>query len=387
MTVARFGGETGRLAADVHAAYRGETQPMITVKLETQEKLQLAMDGLLGVREALANRKIRPFRGILEAYECITGDFGGRNFDRGAGTQSLIAQTSQAIAVADFPNILLNAMSKKLIQDYLAIGLGGLEKAFVKTQLTDYKLQKRPRMGYLADLPAVAEADPYTELTKPTDEIVSYSAAKKGGILTISEETIRNDDLGAIMGFTDRLARAGIRTLKQFVTDFYVNNPDYDVDSVAWFHATHGNLGSVALSSAELDARQLALRIQPEKDSAKKLGLPLDWIMVAPNLEGTARQINRSDSGTNSWCGKFGQRDEGIIVNELLADTNDWFYGSDAAPSLEIGFRGSDAPSIVIANQASQGKYLSNDQFVYKVNFEFGGNIVDFRGVGKNVVA
>lgn len=355
---------------------------------DSQEKIQLAMDAMLGVREALSDRNVRPFRGPREAYEWITGDRDLRMVDRGG-----LYRTSEAIATSDFPNILANSLTKRLLQDYAALGMGGLERLYTTSRLDNYMTQDRVRMGYLDDLPTVAEGVGYTELTKPTDEKISYSPVKYGGLLTISEETIRNDNLGKIAAFPGRMARAGRRTLKQFITDFFVNNPNYDPDSVAWFAAGHNNLGSVALSSAELDAREVALMDQTEKDSGKPLGLPLDWIMVPPALKATGFQINNNDDGTNNWTARFGPRGpnpEGIIVNELLTDANDWYWGSwpSNAPFIEIGFLdGIEAPQIVLANLPTQGTMFTNDQIQYKVKFVFGGDIVDYRPVGKNVVA
>lgn len=359
----------------------------ITFGRETQDKIQLAMDAMLGVREALADRSVRPFRGLREAYEWVTGD---QDFqiDRGGFFRS-----SEAITTSDFPNLLLNSMTKKLIQDYAAVGMGGMERLYTTARLNDYKTQDRVRLGYLDDLATVNEAAAYLEITKPTDEKISYAPFKKGGLMTISEETIRNDDLGKVATFPSRLARAARRTLKQFITDFFVNNPNYDPDGVAWFAAGHANLGNTALSSAELDAREQAMMKQTEKDSGKRLGLPLQWIMVPVDLKATAYQVNNNNDGTNSWFERFGRdhgKPEGIIVNELLSDTNDWFYGAypSEAPFIEIGFLdGIEQPQILLANMATQGTMFTNDQLQYKVKWAFGGDVVDFRPVGKNAVA
>lgn len=199
----------------------------VTVRYERKDYLQLRMDGLFGVREALQDGRIRPFRGIRDGYLEVTGDL---DFDFGAGT---MYRTREAISTADFPNILLNSMTKRLIQDYKELGLGGVEKLITPARRDSYKTADSVRLGFLGDLPTVAEAAVYTELTPPTDEKVSYSLAKHGGVLAISEETIRNDDLSKIAAFPSRLARSGIRTLRQFITDFFVNNPLYDPDAVA----------------------------------------------------------------------------------------------------------------------------------------------------------
>jgi hypothetical protein len=101
-------------------------------------------------------------------------------------------------------------------------------------------------------------------------------------------------------------------------------------------------------------------------------------------------QINRNQSGTNNWYQKFGANEENIIVNPLLVDVTDWYYGCfpATAPALEIGFLdGYETPQIFIANLPTQGTQFTNDQLQYKVKFVFGGKPIDFRPVGKEVVA
>ncbi len=362
----------------------GTTTGSIEVGRNSLDKIQLAMDGLMGVKEALKDKSVRPFRGIRDAYQHISGDR-DCSFAQGG-----FFRVSEAIATTDFPNILLNSLTKKLIQDYAEFQIvPGLERLYTTTRLTDYKPQDRVRLGYLSDLPTVAEAGAYTELTKPTDEKITYTIGKKGGLLTISEETIRNDDLNKIAQFPNRLARAARHTLATFVTNFFTTPPNYDPDGLAWFHATHANTGVAALSSNELDARAILLAKQSEKDSTNRLGLTLDWIMIPIDLRPGAMQINRNMLATNNWYNKFGDNEENIIVNPLLTDTNDWFGGSMPAnaPFLEIGFLdGYETPQIFLANLPTQGTQFTNDQLQYKVKFVFGGKPIDFRGVFKEVV-
>jgi hypothetical protein len=342
------------------------------------------MDGLLGVKEARSSG-VRPFCGIREAYSYCTGDADCSQVDRGG-----FYRVSEAIATTDFPNILANSLTKRLIQDYAEFQIvPGLEKLYTTTRLGDYKPQDRVRLGYLGDLPTVAEAGPYTELTKPTDEKITYSVVKKGGLLTVSEEAIRNDDLSKLAQFPQRMARAARHTLATFVSSFFITPPNYDPDGLAWFHATHVNLGVTALSSTELDARAILLAKQAEKDSTNRLGLTLDWIMIPIDLRPAAMQINRNMLATNNWYQKFGVNEENIIVNPLLTDANDWYGGSfpSSAPSLEIGFLdGYDIPQIYAANLATQGTQFTNDQMQFKVKWVFGGKPIDFRSVFKEVV-
>jgi hypothetical protein len=52
-----------------------------------------------------------------------------------------------------------------------------------------------------------------------------------------------------------------------------------------------------------------------------------------------------------------------------------------------VGFvQGQREPQIFIQNDPTQGAVFTNDRITYKVRHEYGGDIVDFRPVGKNVV-
>lgn len=361
------------------------------VTLESGEKVQLAVDGLFGLTN---DQGVKPFHGLREAYVQLTGD-SALSFDQGG----FYRVASAAVETSDFPNLLLNSMTKRLLKDFAEIGMAGMEYLVTTgAPIADYKTQDRIRDGYFVDLSTVAEDGGYQEITHTTDERVSFAVAKKGNLLTITEETIRTDDLGALARWPGKLARAARRTLKQFVTDFFVNNPNYGVDSVAWFHANHGNLGSTALSIDELTAADIALMAQTEKDSGKPLGLQLDWLMVPRSLKTVAWKINQAQffnpgpaiQEPNPWYRHFGVNNERIIVNELLADQNDWYYGASPndAPFLEIGYLdGYQTPQILLANLPTQGRAFTNDEIQYKVKFAFGGVPTDYRGVGKEVVA
>ncbi|HLZ93367.1 MAG TPA: hypothetical protein VKQ28_16805 [Candidatus Acidoferrum sp.] len=363
----------------------GRTVGTVEVGRNSRDKIQLAVDAMFGVKEAQKDPNCKPFRGIKEAYIVATGDNELR-FDKGG-----FYRVSEAVLTTDFPNLLLNSMTKRLLQDYAELSIAdGLSVLYTKSTLGDYKSQDRVRQGYLTDLSTVAEGAAYVELTKPTDEKISYTISKKGNVVTISEETIRNDDLQKIAGYPNRIARAARHTLATQISNVFITPPNYDPDGLAWFHATHNNLNTVALSSAELDARKVQLYKQTEKDSGNRLGLRLWGIMIPPDLEPTARQINNNMTGTNNWYQQFGEKGERILVNPLLVDVTDWYYYSDPtiAPFLEVGFLdGYDTPQLYLANLPTQGTSFTNDELQYKVKFVFGVKPIDFRGVGKEVVA
>jgi hypothetical protein len=368
----------------------GRIHPAAGVTLDSADKLTLACEAALGVKESM-NKGVPKFRGLREMYVAITGDHDLSKLTSGGGFTGTRMLASEAVLTGDFPNILLNSMTKRLLQDWAELALDGLSNLYTSQSISDYKLQDRVREGYFAELASVTEGSAYTEISYPTDELVTYQVSKYGNLLSISEETIRNDDLGAIARFPGRLARAGRWTLKNYITNFFINNPNYTADSVAWFNSAHANLSTVALSQDSLIADEVALLTQTEKNSGEPLGLPLDWLMVPPALAATARQINQTNTaGSNAFFQRFGANNERIYVNEKLTDATDYYYGTNQnnAPFLEMGFLdGIENPQIFLANQPTIGTQFTMDELQYKVKMVFNGAIIDFRGVGKNVVA
>jgi hypothetical protein len=350
------------------------------------ERVQHAMDRMLGVKEAAASG-VPAFRGVREAYVTITGDSDLSHLSSGGALYRVV----ESFATAGLPNILLNSMTKKLLQDWAELGMKGLDTLWDQSTINDYKLQDRVRDGNFPELPIVAEGAPYLELAPFTDERISYSVVNRGGIVTISEQTIRNDDLGAIIRVPNKLVRAAHKTLKTFVTNFFIANGAYQPDGVNIFDSTHANLASSPLSEDSLIAAEQTLMKQTEKDSGERLGLSLDWTMVPIELAATARQINQTDTaGANAFYQRFGANNERIIVNEKLTDATDWYYGTlpTNAPFLEMGFLdGIVEPQIFLANNPVVGAMFTNDQIQYKVKQVFGGAFTDYRGVGKQVVA
>ena len=237
------------------------------------------------------------------------------------------------------------------------------------------------------------ESADYTELTAPTDEKASYSVVTFGGIVTITRKMIINDDLGVVPQIVSRLGRSARRTLAQRVFNLMINNPAI-YDSVAWFHATHGNLGSTALTATELDVVRTAMRNRTEKDSNKKLGIGPNVLVVPHELEGKARQENMREYLDTSFTPNpvrfmFGANGERIIVSPLLSDANDWyvFASVEEAPTVEVGFlQGRQEPEFFLAEDPASEKVFTSDKIRYKVRHEFEAAVIDYRGAYKEAV-
>ena len=352
---------------------------------EPEDKLQMALDRLFGL--PVEDASVQGFHGIREAYVTYTGD------GEVTGTIPSPLRIREDITSSTFTNALGNTLRRLLLKDYREQDYGiGLIAQFAS--VPDFRTQERVRVGYFGDLPTLdPEAADYGELTAPTDEKATYSVVTFGGLVTITRKMIINDDLGVVPQIVTRLGRAARRTLAQRVFNLMINNAAI-YDSVAWFHATHGNLGSTALSATELNAVRTAMRNRTEKDSGKKLGIAPYVLVVPHELEGTARQTNErqytdSNFTPNPVRFMFGQASERVIISPLLSDANDWyvFANRDEAPTVEVGFlQGKQEPEFFLADNPTVGSAFTSDRIRYKVRHEHEAVVIDYRGAYKEVV-
>jgi hypothetical protein len=327
-----------------------------------------------------------------ECYIEVTGDrrVTGRmeNVDRARLRESLGEAFRESLDSTSFANVLGNSITRRLIADYREKNQYDVWRpACDVVPITDFRTNERTRYGGYGDLPAVAEAAPYAALASPTDEKATYAISKRGGTEDITLEMIKNDDVGAIRRIPVKLARSAKRTLAKFVLDFVRTNPTL-YDSVAFFHATHGNLGSAALDATSLAAARLRMLKQAELNSADRLGIGPKNLWVALDGEEAAVDLFRKNTNLDK-----------TFVNELSlsvmsvwywTDTNDWAISADPMdiPGIEIGFLDNQQePELFVQDNPTVGSMFSNDKITYKIRHIYGGTVVEFRGWDKSVVA
>ena len=358
----------------------------VKVMREPEEKLQMAMDRMMGL--PVEDNSIPAFHGIREAYVTYTGD------SDVTGMLPAQMRVREDLTSTTFSNALGSTLRRLLLKDYNEQDYG-ISLLTQYSNVPDFRTQERARIGYFGDLPSVnPEAADYAELTAPTDEKASYSVITFGGLVTVTRKMIINDDLGVVPKIVGRLGRSARRTLAQRVFNLMITNPAI-YDSTAWFHASHGNLGAVALSATELDVVRTAMRNRTEKDSNKKLGIAPYVLVVPHELEGKARQENMREymdaSNTpNPVRFMFGRDGERIIVSPLLTDVTDWYVFANVAeaPTVEVGFlQGRTEPEFFLADDPNVDKMFTSDKIRYKVRHEFEAVVIDYRGAYKEVVA
>lgn len=372
----------------------------IRAGMDSFDKLQAGMDmfflasnqGLNPMKPGTDEYKqaangISPFRSLREFYIVATGD------TNVTGRQDRNMRLTASLESSDWADIISTAMNKRLVRDYLALNLETW-RAWVTLRdgVTNFKQQEAVRYGGYSNLPTVAEGGAYTGLTSPDDEKAYWSPSKKGGTEDITREMIMNDDVSALQRIPTRMARAAAQTLHEFIYDFIrpsVNPTIYD--SVALYHASHGNTATAALDATALKAARLRMKKQTMLSSGKRLGIRAGFLIVPSDLEVTAYGLLTPAFDKSNGVPEFLQQ-IGLtpIVVDYWTDPTDWVLAArkEDTEMVEIGFvNGQETPQTFISDLPNVGSMFTNDKITYKIRHEYGGAIVDYRGLDGNIVA
>ena len=375
----------------------GYEKPAVGHVISEAEKIQAAFDGMFDLDIDTARLgNVRAFSSIREAYARVTGDASVAAFsDRSTlgairvSEHAPISRISEAdTTTASFSYLLGTSMNKRLLKDYQAWP-AEWQKFCTIAPIKDFKQQTRVRLGAFGSLSTVAEDTAYTTISL-TDTAATYVPTKRGNLVTVSRETIVNDDLFAIKQIPTKLAVAAAYTLAEFVYSFLSSNPTiYDGNALFTSGAPHSNLGSAALSTASMQSGVTAMREQTNF-AGKRLGLRPSFLIVPPELEFVAMVVTKSagvpgsvNNDINPMLGYVTP-----IVSPQLTNTSQWFFAADpkVIDTIEIGFVGGQVnPALFIQDQPLFGLNFTQDVISYKVRHEYGGGILDYRGLYRGI--
>jgi hypothetical protein len=374
----------------------GYEKPAISTQITEAEKIQAAFDRMFDLDVDARFNGVRGFTSIREAYARVTGDasVGGLSGQSQLGLIRVeeaapIARISEAdTTTATFAYLLGTSMNKRLLKDYQAWP-AEWQKFCTITPIRDFKQQTRVRLGAFGSLPLVAEDTAYASVSL-TDTAATYVPQKRGNLVTVSRETIVNDDLFAIKQIPTKLAVAAAYTLAEFVYSFLSSNPAiYDGSALFTSGAPHNNLGSSALSTASMQEGVTAMREQTNLAS-KRIGLRPRYLVVPPELEWSAIVATRSagvpGSPNNDINPMMGYVTP--IVSPQLSSPTQWFFVADPAiiDTIEVGFVGGQInPALFVQDMPLYGLNFTQDVVSFKVRHEYGAAVVDYRGFYRGI--
>jgi hypothetical protein len=344
------------------------------------DQLQTAVDALFGVRVP-AGTALSRLRGVKDLYLLTTGDYEMRGVFQPEHAQFANATTTT-----------LNDLVKNAINKYLNQYFGDQYLWWEQVaEVVDFGTLQDPTwitMGGFGDLPTVTEGATYTELTI-TDTAETSAWLKKGGYIGITLEAIDKDDTSGVTQIPRKLAQSAYRTLSAAVANIFTQaagaGPTLS-DGVALFHATHGNLGTTALTAANWEAAIQAMYKQTELNSGRRLGIRPERLLVPIELEALASQIVGSDVMDNNLQRNIRKGSAQVVTCPEFTDANDWVALADPMknPAVGVGFRFGRVPE-VFSDPGGQ-RMFTNDQMDLKARYFFTVGVIDYRAVRKHNV-
>ncbi len=288
-------------------------------------------------------------------------------------------------STSDFPYLLENTLNKVLMDSY-----NSWEPTWNRWAATgsvsDFKVNSRLRLGSFNNLQTVPEHGEFKELTTG-EEKETIQASTKGGLFSVTRQTIINDDLGGLTRVARMLGQTAKRTVNADVYGVLTANAAMS-DSVALFHSSHNNLAGsgTALSVASLSAARAAMRKQKFGSADNQvLDIRPNILLVPVALEDKALELvtstsdfSQSNPGKRNIAQSFGLT---VIADPVLdaSSATAWYLLSSNDPIIECVFLdGVQEPFL----DSEEG--FTVDGVRWKVRLDYGTDSVDFRGGYKN---
>jgi phage major head subunit gpT-like protein len=304
---------------------------------------------------------------------------------RGGSVDLLVRQ---AMTTSDFPLLLADSVGKALRTGFETEPASHREWVRV-VPVRDFRDQTRPILGSAPDLEAVLEHGEYTSGPMSEDS-TSYHVAKYGRIVSLTWETLVNDDLGAFLRVVPALGQAARRKEADLVYALFAENggtgPTMQ-DNEVLFHATHANItaSASALDAAALGAGRTLLRRQTAVGGGQ-LSLVPAFLIVAPEYETTAENLLAAATRVRTGSVEVGTdaaRPEWIarltlVVEPRLTDAAVYLATAPTQiDTVELGHLPENADGPVIVEERA----FVMDAMSWKARHVVGVKALDWRGL------
>jgi hypothetical protein len=284
----------------------------------------------------------------------------------------------------DFAALLTESGNRVLAAQFGAYQ-GGLRRAAKQTTIRDFRAKSVIKLGEAPSLQLVNEHGEFKYGTMAT-ATEGYSLKTYGRIFGITRQALINDDLSAFDGVIRRFAESAFQLengqLVELLTQASGSGPTMS-DSIALFHADHGNLatgGGSALSETSLAAARAAMRLQKGLDGSTPIDATPRFLIVPAALENTALQLTTETTpATASAVNPTGRNLEVVVDPRLDAvSATAWYLAADPdrMPTLEFSYLEGDAGPRIETDFG-----FDVDGVSYKCRLDFGCGVLDHRGL------
>lgn len=305
-----------------------------------------------------------------------------------AGKRNLeIAGMALREGTSDFPYILANTANKVMQKAYTEYP-STYEAWCGISDGSDFKSVSRPQLSEGPDLALINEDGEYT--VGHLSEIAESNQIKTyGKMVRLTRQAIINDDRGAFARIPRLFGAAAVRKINDLVYAILTSGQTMAYDSVALFHADHGNLGAADLATSALTTARAAMRVQTGP-GGQTLNIIPKYLIVPAASETTAEVILRSaalyESGANSGNVNVWRNQLVPVVEPRIdtADSDSWYLAADAnqIDTIEVMFLDG-----VRTPYMDEEVEFTSDGLRMKARIDVGARALDHRGLYKSAGA
>lgn len=344
--------------------------------------MSAALDARLGHGNAQAMNG-NPFAGMrLSEMARSCAEAAGvdtRGMQPDAYIRAAITHTS-----SDFPALVSGTVGRALLRGYneWPEQYPDFTRAI---SVPDFRKATLAGLGLFTGFKKVPEGGEYPYVTTSSNG-QEVKLSKRGGIFSITDEAIINDDLGLFDLIPAKMGAGLKRNLGDDVFALLTSNPVM-ADGIQLFHASHNNLlTAAAITTASVDAMIAKMAMQKAADGTA-IRVPLKFVLVPVGLGGIARQVldsqyeigaTKTNTAPNYVRGRF------VVIEDPRLDANSttaWFGIADPAlvDAIVIAYRdGAQEPQIT----TKQGWNV--DGIEIKARLDAEPAIADYVGLAKN---
>lgn len=269
-----------------------------------------------------------------------------------------------------------------------------------ESDVSDFKTNERARMvngGALDKLPRGGSANHATF----SDVVESYKIARYAKKFEIDDQDIIDDSFGETKGFVPADLGVAARQLRPDLVYAILMANAALADSIALFHASHGNLQtSSALAVGTLSSARAKMRLQTE--NGRNLNLSGRFVIVPPTVGDTARVLvkdrtlitgsdilipsQNANADANLQVVEEARLENGLIDprdgSSISGSNSTWFLSALAsAHTIEIGYRrGTGRVPQVRPYMLTEGRWGVG----WDVSMDIGGKALGHRGMVKS---
>lgn len=288
---------------------------------------------------------------------------------------------TRAIATTDYPLILGSTVNRFLRKFYDAQNFDW-KKLANEVPAPDFRQRTGVGASGKVTFEEIAEGGLYKNTLLLTEEAATVKLKTFGRKITISRQSIINDDLG-VFNYLPKVIAMGAANFQADKVWALITSNAKTPDGTALFHTSHANLAAGSLkavpSVTTLSAARAAMWRQTTP-AGEAMSIAPKFLVVPAELQTTAEQLMTSiipniTSSVNVFATKYD-----IVVDPRLTNVNEWYLVADPEFVQGLVYAYLQGEGLHVENQID----FDNDAVVTKARIDFDCNIWDYRGWYKN---